>query len=246
MSDFNSENELDTHIGAYQGDSIYDFDNYLLLNWYPRRILKLIAQRKSLLELGVGHGYSNLIFANNFKRHLIIEGSPAVIKNFREEHPDSNAEIKQDYFETFQTEEKFSTIVMGFVLEHVDDPSTILQKYKNYLSKNGSLFVAVPNAESLNRRIGHEAGLLNNLENLSDYDKLLGHKRYFTVKSLTKLIHEAGYEAETIEGIYLKAITTSQMNLLKLEKKVSDAFCSVGIDYPELSCAILAELKIAK
>ena len=33
------KNTLDNHVKAYQGDLQYDFDNEILLNWYPQRIL---------------------------------------------------------------------------------------------------------------------------------------------------------------------------------------------------------------
>jgi hypothetical protein len=81
---------------------------------------------------------------------------------------------------------------------------------------------------------------------LSENDHLLGHKRYYTVKTLTSDIIEAGYSVDKIEGIYLKPLTTGQMISLNFDKKIIDAFCEVGIEYPELSCGILAELKIVK
>ena len=44
-------------------------------------------------------------------------------------------------------------IVMGFILEHVDSPvQEIISRYKSYLSPGGKMFLAVPNAEVLNRR----------------------------------------------------------------------------------------------
>ena len=46
-----------------------------------------------------------------------------------------------------------------------------------------------------------------------------------------------------MEGIYLKPLTTSQMISLQFDKKIIDAFCEVGIAYPELCCGILAEIK---
>ena len=33
-----TENSLDNHVQAYQGLSIYDFDNTIQLKWYPQRI----------------------------------------------------------------------------------------------------------------------------------------------------------------------------------------------------------------
>lgn len=236
-------NKLDEHVVAYQGNSLYDFDNKILLNWYPKRIINATSPTStSILELGLGHGYSAKLFSKHFSKHLIIDGSPAVIKEFKQVYPDCTATIVESYFERFDTDQKFDVIVMGFILEHIDDPVFILNKFKNLLTDNGQLFIAVPNAESLNRRVGHEAGLLNDMTHLSEYDQMLGHKRYYTVESLSLDINKAGLELKNIEGIYLKPLTTEQMVSLELTEELIESFCKIGIQYPELSCGILAEV----
>lgn len=104
------------------------------------------------------------------------------------------------------------------------------------------MFIAVPNAAVLNRRLGQLAGLLDNLTTLSKNDLLLGHQRFYTVDTLSAIITQAGCGVDRLEGIYLKPFTTSQIVSLQLDRKVIDALCSVGIDYPELSCGLLAEI----
>lgn len=236
------KNKLDVHVAAYQGENLYDFDNEILLTWYPQRIVLNSKGARSVLELGLGHGFTTNIFSTNFDRHVVLEGSPAVIKNFTEKFPECQAQIVETYFEKFATEEKFDVIVMGFILEHVDDPFEIIRRYKNFLVPGGKIFLAVPNAEVLNRRLGKLAGILDDIEALSANDILLGHKRYFTVASLSAEIDRAGYKIEKMEGIYLKPFTTSQIISLNLNEKIIRALCEVGVDYPELSCGIMAQI----
>lgn len=57
------------------------------------------------------------------------------------------------YFEEYSPDEKFDVIIMGFVLEHVDNPDLILERYRHFLKPGGRLYIAVPNAKSLNRRL---------------------------------------------------------------------------------------------
>jgi SAM-dependent methyltransferase len=237
------DNRLDHHVKAYQGDNIYDFDNTILLTWYPQRILDQCADNaRSLLELGLGHGFTAQIFAKEFERHVVLEGSSAVIQHFQGNHPDCNSQIVETYFETFETEERFDVIVMGFILEHVDDPLQIISRFKRFLAPGGKMFLAVPNAEVLNRRLGHLAGLLDDMQALSENDHLLGHKRYYTVSTLSEDIARAGCTINKIEGIYLKPFTTKQMLSLNLDATIIQALCQAGIDYPELSCGILADI----
>jgi 2-polyprenyl-3-methyl-5-hydroxy-6-metoxy-1,4-benzoquinol methylase len=235
-------NTLDTHVAAYRGENLYDFDNEILLTWYPHRVLRHVGATGSVLELGLGHGFTANIFAGRFDRHVVLEGSPAVIRNFQEKHPQCQARIVETYFEAFSTDQKFDVIVMGFVLEHVDDPVEILRHYRSFLAPGGKIFLAVPNAEVLNRRLGHLAGMLDDMAALSQNDHLQGHKRYYTVSSLTEEVEQAGYRVVWMEGVYLKPLTTSQMVSLRLDPKIIRALCEVGIGYPELCCGILAEI----
>ncbi len=237
-------NTLDAHLVAYRGDNLYDFDNNILLTWYPQRVLQHTGSTGLLLELGLGHGFTTKIFANHFKQHVVLEGSPAVIRNFKEKHPECRAQIVQTYFEEFSTERKFDVIVMGFILEHVDNPLQILRHFRQFLAPEGKMFLAVPNAEVLNRRLGYLAGMLADISALSENDHLLGHKRYYTVASLTSEVEQAGYRMERLEGIYLKPFTTKQIVSLQLDQRIITALCNLGVNYPELSCGILAEISM--
>ncbi len=233
---------LDIHVAAYEGKNIYDFDNEILMTWYPKRIARVVNNPRAVLDLGLGHGFATELFSDGSGRHVVLEGSPAVIRNFNERFPDNRSVVIETYFEEFDTDERFDLIVMGFVLEHVDDPLLILTRFRKFLAPAGQLFVAVPNAEVMNRRLGHLAGMLPDIAALSEHDLVLGHQRYFTVASLSRLVMEAGYRIEQLEGLYLKPFATSQILSLNLDTSIIQAMCELGINYPELSCGILAQL----
>ncbi|WP_373532545.1 methyltransferase domain-containing protein [Vampirovibrio sp.] len=236
---------LNAYLPAYQDEFLYALDNRLILNWYPQRIMSM-AQGDSLLELGVGHGFSTHLFAQHFKRHVVLEGSSAVIQQFQQNFPDCGAEIVAGYFETFETTERFDVIVMGFVLEHVDAPEVILSRFKSFLKPGGSIYLTVPNAEALNKRLGYEAGLLPSLFQLGAGDLALGHQRLFSVETLKTLVQQCGYRCETLEGIFLKPITTQQIQTLALSEAILQGMLKVGIHYPELCVALFMEIKEAE
>lgn len=236
------KNILDCHVSTYEGQNLHDFDNNIQLNWYPKRILELTKNANSIMELGLGHGITTNFFSNHFQKHIVLDASDAVISSFRKRYPNCNPEIIKTYFEDFESNELFDLIVLGFILEHVDDPVKVLAHTKRFLTPNGQMFVSVPNAEVLNRKLGHIAGMLPDMQLLSEHDIICGHKRYYTVDSLTADIQAAGYEVTKLEGIFLKPFTTKQLISLNFDEKIINALCTVGIDYPELCCGLLAEI----
>lgn len=242
--------QIEQNIGVYTSDNNYDIDNSIMLSEYPVRIMeRIIATGKepeevSLLELGLGHGYSAQVFEKYFNNYTILDGDSRIIEQYLSKYPNSKANIIETYFETFDTYETFDVIVMGFVLEHVDKPVEILKKYAKYLRKDGMLFISVPNAESLNRRLGKIMGILENLEDLSENDIKLGHRRYYTANTLKQDIYDSQLEMISLEGIYPKPLTTGQLKELNLSSDVYNALCVVGRNYPELCLGLLAETRI--
>lgn len=238
-------NILDRYLPAYGEGFGYAFDNNIILNWYPERVMRLCSDKDHLLELGIGHGFTTDRFSRYFSQHVVVDGSESVIEQFRQQYPDCKATVVQSYFEEFEAEERFDVLVLGFILEHVADPLAVLRKYKSLLKPGGRCFVAVPNGESLHRRLGHSAGLLDDLMKLGQGDLELGHERLYSVKSLSDDLEKTGYQVIRREGIFLKPFTSAQLQSLHLDQKIIEALCEAGIAYPELSCALLFEAKVA-
>lgn len=239
--------EIKQDISVYDNTNVYDFDNNILLREYPKRIIELAGgqekvQHLTLLELGVGHGYSTNTFAKYFRNHTVIDADKKLIEKFEQTYQGLDVMFENTYFESFQTDVKYDIIVMGFILEHVNDPVEIMKRYISYLKEDGTMFLAVPNAESLHRRFANLAGLLPDMGALSDTDIRFGHQRYYTVDSLKEDIERAELKLIRMEGIWLKPFTTSQIVSLKLDPKIIKGMCRVAYDYPELSCGLLAEV----
>ncbi len=239
-----SMRNLDEESSEYNKDAKTHFENDLILNWYPQRILKRIEPGLDILELGIGHGYTPLWFAENAGRHVVIDGSSVVIEQFMRIHPAYSGRIVHSFFEEFDSEDSFDYIVMGFVLEHVDDPLVVLERFRKFLKPTGRLFVVVPNGKSLNRRLGHAMGLIDDLYSLNPNDLALGHKRQYCLDTLRQDIERAGYQTCYQEGVYLKPLPLHILQGIDNADKNFQALMEVGIDFPELSVAILVEAKL--
>ena len=240
---FDSQNTLNFYASAYKNDFSYDLDNHFLLKRTCQRTLELASQG-SALDLGVGHGLSLHAFSEFFKHYEVVEGSEIIIQQFLEKHSEFKGRIIHTLFENYETTHRFDFIIMNFVLEHVRDPLSLLRKFKKFLTENGSIFIAVPNFEALNKRIALEAGLIKDMSTLSDADRQLGHYRLFNVESLKVLMEEAGLKIQSLEGIFLKPFTSAQLQSLNLSSEIWKAMTYLGKDYPELSVGILAKVSL--
>jgi SAM-dependent methyltransferase len=229
-------------VAAY--DELHVLDNRLTQEWYPKRVIEL-AHGRSLLELGMGHGGATSAFARHFSRYRVVEGSLEMIERFRSRFDLPQVDVHHGWFEDFDTEERFDHIGMGFVLEHVADPGAILRRYRRFLKPEGTLFAAVPNCESLHRRIGQAGGLLPDLERLSEADRRFGHVRYYSLATLRAELRAAGWEVVRAEGIMLKPLTTQQLVGLELGPQAILGLMEVGRQFPELSNSLLVEARLA-
>jgi SAM-dependent methyltransferase len=242
------EPHLDAGKSAYGEQFRFYDENLAMLNWYARRIARTCREKshRSVLSLGIGHqAVPRAILdelAPNLARYAIVEGSQEILEAFRSEVPlPARTELVHSLFEDYQPAEKFDAIEMGFVLEHVQDPDALLRRYSGFVNPGGSIFIGVPNARSLHRLVGHAAGLLEDLYQLSTDDLQLGHRRYFDFESLSRLVLNAGLKTVSREGILLKPLTSGQLKSLSLPPAVMEAFLEVGVAYPEICNAIFIE-----
>jgi SAM-dependent methyltransferase len=236
-------NDLDNVTSEYAPSGATAIENDLILHWYPKRIIDRFGHCNTLLELGLGHGFTANIFNAACDKHVIVEGSQVVIDLFKGNQPKFSATVIHDYFEEFDTGELFDIIIMGFILEHVEDPSLLLSKYKKFLKPSGRIFVAVPNAKSLNRRLGLELGMINDIYGLNANDLALGHKRQFCLDTLRKLLIDNGYQVMHEEGIYLKPLPLAVLRTLTDFEANLQAMLRVGVDFPDLCVGLLMEVE---
>jgi SAM-dependent methyltransferase len=233
--------DLNAMAQEYRPHAPTEIENNLIMNWYPRRVIERSGPVGSLLELGLGHGFTAKYFSEASAHHVIIDGASKIIDTFKEEHPNFPGTIVLDYFETFDTSERFDIIVMGFVLEHVDDPEFLLRRYRRFLKPGGKLYIAVPNAKSLNRRLGLEMGLIANIYDLNQNDVALGHQRQYCLDTLRAAVSRSGYEITHQEGIYLKPLPLGVLKTMPDLQANLQAMLKVGVDFPELCVALLIE-----
>lgn len=243
--------QLDNFAQAYTDAFPYSEENHVMLAAYGNRVASYIERQKVKTALSLGIGYVEVadkilakLISRLLNRYVVVDGSPRIIEGFRRSlgaHPPQGLEILEGYFETFKCSERFEIIEAGFILEHVDDPTFVLNRMHQFLQPNGRIFIAVPNARSLHRELGHLAGFLKDMYTLSPSDLALGHKHYFDLEAISRVVTNAGFKVAKVEGLFLKPFSTQQLKKLDLPPVVWQALTGISVNYPSISNAIYLE-----
>lgn len=235
-----TKEDLDQYFVGYENDT-FAYANKLTFANFVSKMLSRALPRGEHLEFGIGGGLVLCALGDWNKKVTLLEGSPRFVQAWQGRY--RNVEIVHTYFEDYRIDASYTSMGMGFVLEHVDDPLGLLQHYKPMLSGDGSIFVGVPNAAGAHRRIGHLAGIMPDLRALSEVDKSFGHKRFWTDSDWLELFDQAGYRVTTHEGLYFKPLATSQLEQLHLPEMIYKAFVEFANDWPAIADSVFYELR---
>lgn len=169
------------------------------------------AKGVSLLDLACGDGTLTQMFAEYFQIVVGVDASPTHIEEARRRVP--SARFFVSLIEEFSLEEKFDTVVLINVLEHVEDPVMVLTKAASFLSEDSVLIVHVPNALAINRRIAVLMGTLKSCYELSPFDiEVAGHRRSYDLEMLIKDVEKSGLKVVKTGGIFYKMLSSPQMD----------------------------------
>ena len=172
-------------------------------------IVDAIRDCGRVLEMGYGTG----LIVRELLAHgvdvEIVEGSAVLCEEARRQHP--NLVVHHSMFEEFTPKGPFGAVLALHVLEHVDDPVEVAKALSSWLKPGGRFVAVTPNAGSLHRHLGVRMGLHENLDDLSDRDHLVGHRRVFTLDELASALTEAGLDVVGRFGYFVKPLANSQM-----------------------------------
>ena len=196
---------------------------------------RFIPDTKSVLEYGPAEGLMTSQLINLFDRYVIVEGSKKYCDELEKKFP--SAIVHNGLFENTHLKEKFDFIVLGHVLEHVEDPIEVLKMVVNHMHENTVVFCAVPNANSIHRLAAVEMGLMQTEFDMSVKDIHHGHMRIYKIKSLVSDFESAGLAVKETGGYWLKPISDRQIEE-SWTHEMLDAFMKLGENFPDIAAEI--------
>ena len=188
----------------------------------------------SVLELGPAEGISTAVLYPYFKDYTVVDGADFFVEALKNKYPEMKGYAS--LFEDFKPTRAYDNIVLGHVLEHVENPVDILKLCKKWVD-NGNpnrILAAVPNAKSIHRQAAVVMGMLKSEYQLNETDIKNGHRRVYDLEKLKKDFVSAGLKIIASGGYWLKPLSNGQINEYWDEAMI-DSFLKLGEKYPEIA-----------
>ena len=188
-----------------------------------------------VLEMGPAEGVMTPHLLAKSETLTLLEGAKHFCEDLSRRYP--SAEVVHSLFEDYEAQERYDRIILGHVLEHVEDPVSILCRSAGWLKPGGKIIAAVPNARSIHRQAAVLMGLLKAEDSLNEMDIHHGHRRVFNPNSFKEAFLKAGLTIEHFGGYWMKPISNSQIESTWTAEMLK-AFLQLGEQYPEIAAEI--------
>lgn len=202
---------------------------------YTAGIFKRYMKNGSVLEMGPAHGLATNLLYPSFPEYSVVDASELFINLIHDRHPKVKTHVS--LFEEFNPPKKYDNILIGHVLEHVEDPVAILKLCKEWKTDGGIVLAAVPNSGSLHRLAGVKLGLIKDVSELNESDLKVGHRRVYSLDSFIEDFQKAGFHIIKSGGYWLKVIPNSQIEKTWSEEQIQ-ACMELGEEFPNIASNI--------
>ena len=169
------------------------------------------------------------------KSLTVVEASRAFCESIAKRLP--AVHVEHSLFEAFTPDRRFDNIVLGHVLEHVEDPAAIVARAAGWLAPQGRMLAVVPNSHSLHRQAAVLMKLLASEDTLNEMDIHHGHRRVFDPASFRQCFLSAGLTIEISGGYWLKPVSNRQIEETWTPEMLA-AFMELGERYPDIAAEI--------
>lgn len=126
---------------------VHHFNTYL---FFKKTLQDIFSEnhKYSVLDVGPGHGLFSFIIKSNVKKIMKLDIVDVSLTSLEMTKSIVGYDDIINYYETdiffFNKPGKYDLIILGEILEHLDDPKLILTKLKKHLKVKGFLWITTP------------------------------------------------------------------------------------------------------
>jgi len=234
--DYNTElKDTSDHKYAYN----FDFD---VMHRFMIQSFEPFFKNGSCLELGSFKGDFTRRLTPLFNDITCVEASDDALKIAQKEFG-SKVKFINALFEEATLPEKYDNIILTHVLEHLDNPVSVMKRINDeWLSDNGRFYLVCPNANAPSRQIAVKMGLITHNDAITPAEAAHGHRITYTLDTLERDARQAGLKVVHRSGIFFKALANFQWDKLLNTDIISEEYLQgcfqLGQIYPDLCSSI--------
>ena len=236
-TELNQEFDHLNQLVAGYDDSKFDRS---MRHWMMRSLEPYFVPGKAL-EMGCLYGEFTSLLAERFDDLTVVDAAAQFLDVTRQRVGD-RAKYHQSLFETFETNERYDSIFLMHVLEHLIDPVAVFAKCRELLAPGGRILAVVPNGNAISRQIAVKMGLLKEVTDFAPADHRGGHRRVYLMDTFQRDARAGGLKVVRSGGIFMKVLANFQFDALAGGPLISDDFMEacyqLGDEYPLLSASI--------
>lgn len=219
----------------------YNFDFDVMHPFMLRSFIPFF-KTGNLLELGSFKGDFTKRIIPFFEDITCVEASSEALEIAKKELGDRLNYVNA-LFETVNLSTKYDNILLMHVLEHLDNPISVLKRINDeWLSDEGRFFLVCPNANAPSRQIAVKMGLIDHNSAITPAEKQHGHRITYTLDTLERDAKLAGLNVIYRSGIFFKALANFQWDRLLNTDIISPEYLEgcyqLGQQYPDLCSSI--------
>jgi 2-polyprenyl-3-methyl-5-hydroxy-6-metoxy-1,4-benzoquinol methylase len=237
----NTKRDYDAETRDNQRRYAYGFD-FDVMHPFMIRSFKPFFAPGSVLELGSFKGDFTRLLQAHFADVTCVEASEAASGEARQRLQGA-VKFHNSTFESAALPRRYDNVVMTHVLEHLDDPVSVLRRVNDeWLENTGKFFLVCPNGNAPSRQIAVKMGLISHNCAVTQAEAEHGHRRTYTLDTLERDARAAGLNVVHRSGIFFKALANFQWDRLLQTDIVSaeylDGCYQLGQQYPDLCSSI--------
>jgi 2-polyprenyl-3-methyl-5-hydroxy-6-metoxy-1,4-benzoquinol methylase len=217
----------------------YDFD--ARLRRYMLKTFSPWLRSGTMLEMGCYKGAFTKLLAERCPSLHVVEASRELIDEARK-HVSPRVTFHESRFETFRPPIHYDSILLIHTLEHLDDPVEVLKQVSTWLSPQGRLIIAVPNANAPSRQLAVKMGLISHHTAVTVAEEAHGHRCTYTLDTLERDVRLAGFSVVSRGGVFFKPLANYQFDSLTQADMMSEAYLDacyeLGMVYPDLCASV--------
>lgn len=192
-------------------------------------------EQSSVLEMGIGENIWPPLILNKFKKYAVVDASPKLVAHYSSVYKDIT--YYESFFEDFKPTQKYDQVLCSNVLDFVDDPKKVLTLMKDWMHENSLLHIALPNADSIHRRLAVAMKMQEKTSDKGETNVKINHTFVFTIYEIKNLLQECGYKINSIEGLFYKPFPNNLM--VDLNDRQLNGLFDLAFSFPPEDSAVM-------